>query len=164
MKKGIFFEERQRFSQWWIWLILLGFDAMYAYAVTQQVLLDIQFGNRPTSNIILLISLTAMLIITAVFFSFKLETRIDSDGIHVKFFPFHLSFRTYPWEKIRNCYVRKYKPVREYGGWGLRGLGDNRALNVKGNMGIQIEFIDGKRLLIGTQRFDEVSKILTSLR
>lgn len=164
MKKGLFFEERQKFTQWWIWLILLGFDVMYSVAVVQQVFMGSQFGKKPASNAVLLLSLAAMLLITAVFYSFKLETRIDSEGIHVKFFPFHFSFRSYPWEKIRNCYVRKYKPVREYGGWGLRGLGDNRALNVKGNMGIQIEFADGKKLLVGTQKFDEASKVLTSLK
>lgn len=164
MKNGILFSEKQKFNQWWIWLIILGFDGLYFLAIIQQVFFGVQFGSKPASNVALLISCGVMLIVTAVFFSFRLETEIDSYGIHVRFFPFHLSFRHYPWDKIRNCYVRKYKPIREYGGWGIRGLGSNRALNMKGNMGIQIEFIDGKRLLIGTGRFDEVSKILIGLK
>lgn len=164
MKNGILFSERQKFDQWWIWLVILSFDAMYIFAIVQQVFLGVQFGKNPADDIALIIALAVLLIITFLFYSIRLDTEISADGIKVRFFPFHLSFRIYPWEKIRNCYVRKYKPIREYGGWGLRGLGSNRALNVKGNMGIQVEFIDGKKLLIGTGRFDEVSKILTSLK
>ncbi len=89
---------------------------------------------------------------------------IKTDGIYVKFFPFHMSFRHYPWDQIHKSYVRKYNPILEYGGWGLRGLGKNRALNVSGNQGLQLELEGNKRLLIGTRKPDELNNIIHKRR
>lgn len=144
--------------------MIFGFDAMYIFAIVQQVFFGVKFGKNPASDTALIISLAVLMLMTLLFYSTRLDTEINSDGIHVRFFPFQFSFRHHPWETIRNCYVRKYKPIREYGGWGMRGLGKNRALNVKGDMGVQIEFIDGRKLLIGTGKAEEISSILVNLK
>jgi hypothetical protein len=39
-------------------------------------------------------------------------------------------------------------------------MGGNRALNMSGNKGIQLVTIDGLKMLIGTQKADEVTQIL----
>jgi hypothetical protein len=39
----------------------------------------------------------------------------------------------------------------EYGGWGIKYGKMGKAYNVSGNRGVQLEFTDGKRLLIGSQ-------------
>jgi len=161
MKKGVVFQESQRFTQWWLWLVVIGMDLMYLFAVGKHLFSQIQSGKEPQINSQIIIAVTIVFLITVLFLLLRLDTIIDDAGVHVKFFPFHLSFRHYGWETIANCFVRKYKPLLEYGGWGIRGTGKNKALNVKGNMGIQIEFHDGKRLLIGTSKFEEVSKFLT---
>ncbi|MBK8703741.1 MAG: hypothetical protein IPN33_08970 [Saprospiraceae bacterium] len=66
---------------------------------------------------------------------------------------------------MAKVYVRQYKPIAEFGGWGLRYSmsGKGRALNVSGNMGLQLEFKDGKKLLIGTQKPKEIELVLTNL-
>lgn len=53
-------------------------------------------------------------------YSFKLQTVIKTDGIYVRFFPIHIAFRKYSWDKLSKVYVRTYSPLAEYGGWGLR--------------------------------------------
>jgi hypothetical protein len=60
------------------------------------------------------------------------------------------------------CYVRKYNAIAEYGGWGWRlGLfGKGTAYNISGNEGLQLEFINGKKLLIGTQKLEALSGIV----
>lgn len=161
MKTKTVFEERQRFTQWWLWLIVIVMDAGYSFALGRHIFLQMQAGQEPQINTGMLIPVVIVFLITLLFILLRLDTIIDDAGIHVRFFPFHLSFRHYGWETISNCFVRKYKPLLEYGGWGIRGTGKNKALNVKGDMGIQIEFFDGKRLLIGTSKFEEVSKVLT---
>lgn len=74
--------------------------------------------------------------------------------------------RVIPLNNIANMYVRKYKPLREYGGWGLRmGLfGKGSAINVSGNMGIQIELKNGDRILIGTNKPDDAKRIIKDLQ
>ena len=62
---------------------------------------------------------------------------------------------------MEQCYVRKYSPLREYGGWGVRGsFGKNKAYNVKGNQGIQIELKKGGKVLVGTQRKTEAQQVI----
>ncbi|MDQ1088364.1 hypothetical protein [Siphonobacter sp. SORGH_AS_1065] len=55
--------------------------------------------------------------------------------------------------------------MTEYGGWGLRlGLfGKGIAFNVSGNKGLQLEFIDHKKLLIGTNKPEELTKVLSEI-
>ena len=55
----------------------------------------------------------------------RLETRIDEKGIFTYFRPFGFTKKFFSWDEIRECYVRQYSPISEYGGWGYRGLGSN---------------------------------------
>ncbi len=41
-------------------------------------------------------------------------------GICIRFFHFHLSFCRIPLEKLKKYEVRKYSPIKEYGGWRIR--------------------------------------------
>lgn len=54
----------------------------------------------------------------------------------------------------------------DYGGWGLRlgFFGKGRAYNISGNIGMQIVFKDGKKLLIGTQKSAEIKSFLERLK
>ncbi|PSR56463.1 hypothetical protein AHMF7605_24680 [Adhaeribacter arboris] len=166
MKTSVLFSETQRFKQWWLWVILLGINGIFLFGVFKQVIGGQPWGNNPMSNTALLISAGFFLLLTILFINFRLDTQIKEDGIYVRFFPFHLSFRYYDWNKIAKSYVREYKPIREFGGWGLRSgsFGKGSALNVSGNQGLQLEFTDGNKLLIGTNRPDELTKLLTQIK
>jgi hypothetical protein len=132
-------------------------------AVFVQLIGGTPFGNNPMSNMGLIITAVLTLLLTAFLMSLRLDTEIRSDGIYVKFFPFYLNFKKYFWYEISKCYIREYKPIREYGGWGLRGFIKNRALNVSGNMGLQLVFENNKKLLIGTNKPDEMKIVLMNL-
>lgn len=66
---------------------------------------------------------------------------------------------------MKKVYVRKYLPLREYGGWGLRWgiFGSGTAYNISGNMGIQLVLQNGKKILVGTQKAEECRRILEQL-
>jgi hypothetical protein len=61
------------------------------------------------------------------------------------------------------CYVRKYKPLAEFGGWGLRFGVSGKAYNISGNKGLQLELTNNKKLLIGTQKPEELSEALNKI-
>lgn len=166
MESTKLFAERQRFKQWWVWLILAGINGLFLYAVITQVIGGESFGTNPMSNTGLLITALFLILFTLFFLNIRLDTEINKEGIAVRFFPFQLKFRHYNWNTIDKCYVRKYSPITEYGGWGIRlGLfGKGRALNVSGNIGLQLEFNDGKKLLIGTNKPKELTEVLNSAR
>lgn len=159
------FEEKQRFRQTWLWVVLLAVNALFLYGIYAQIFNEGAFGNNPVSDPTLWGLSGSMLFLTLFFLLIRLETLIKEDGIYVRFFPIHLKFKKYAWEEIAKCYVRTYKPLMEYGGWGFRiGLfGSGGALNVSGKEGVQLELESGKKLLIGTQRPEEAKGALQEL-
>lgn len=163
MIEKMIFTEKQRFKQWWIWLILLGLNGSALYIGINHYLKKPLVGADPLDGFDLLILTFFILIFNLFFFFMKMESRIDQAGIAVRFLPFHWNERFYSWDSIQSAKVRTYKPILEYGGWGLRGWGNNKAFNVSGNQGIQIEFKNGKKILIGTSLPEEATQILSDL-
>lgn len=153
-----FFLEKQ-FVKWW-WLI------MFILAIIVIVIGTAFYTTLNTEeDTAVVVSLISILIAAPVVFALlylSLETRIDEKGILTYFRPFGFTRRFFPWEEVRKCYVRKYDPVVEYGGWGLRGVGQkSKAYNIWGNQGIQIITRDDRDFLIGTQEPDAAQNIIT---
>jgi hypothetical protein len=88
----------------------------------------------------------------------KLETVVRSDGLYVRFFPIHFRSKKLTADDIKEYYTRKYRPILEYGGWGIRYsfTGKGKAYNVSGNKGVQLILTNGKKLLIGSQKPDDL--------
>ncbi|MCA9859623.1 MAG: hypothetical protein KC438_07870 [Thermomicrobiales bacterium] len=95
------------------------------------------------------------------FLWFRMETTVSSDRIEIRMAPF--SHRVIRPSEIAGASARTYRPLREYGGWGIRGFSSNRAYNINGNQGVQLVLTDGKRVLIGTQKPDELEAAITSI-
>jgi len=54
---------------------------------------------------------------------------------------------------IRCVDVVTYRPISDFGFWGIRsGRDGERALTARGNRGVRLELSDGSKLLIGSQR------------
>jgi hypothetical protein len=165
MNNEILFTESQRFKQWWLWLILLGINGFFIYGLYEQVVAGQQFGNKPMSDTELFITCGLFFLFTILFFNFRLDTEIRSNGIYVRFFPIHFTYKYYPWSKISKLYIRQYSPIIEFGGWGIRLelFGKGKAYNISGDRGLQLIFTDNKKLLIGTNKPDELAQTLDKL-
>jgi len=137
------FYEIQQFRQKWIWTILL-------------IVLFVLF--LPIISGIISILFGVILILTGfcfiwLFYSMKLITEIKGDSIHIKFSPF--TTQIIPFSEIIKYEIRQYRPIIEYGGWGIRFNRSGKAYTVSGNIGIQIQLSVGKGILIGTQQPNE---------
>lgn len=149
------FEETQYFRQWWLWLIIIG-------SAASPFITTLWAGHSIHTS--LLFTLITPVLLIVLFRILRLDTIVDSTGIHYRFFPFHTKMQDVLWEDLTAAYIRQYKPIAEYGGWGIRyGFKSKKAFNVAGNMGLQLEFKNGKSLLIGTQKPDELQNLLTYL-
>lgn len=157
------FSETQKFRQWWLWFTFAGIKGVMGFFIVTQVLFGEPFGDNLVDNAALLIGFLFMLILSLLFFIMKLETRISDNGIAVRFYPIQLKFRNYRWEDLEEAYLREYSPIAEYGGWGIRYsfVGKGKALNVSGKMGLQLVFKDGRRLLIGTSKPEDIIQVLS---
>ncbi|MCZ2223975.1 MAG: hypothetical protein LC122_10125 [Chitinophagales bacterium] len=165
MSNEILFKEIQKFRQWWLWIIILIVDGIFLLGFFIQVILGKQFGDKPMTNQGLIIAVGLLLLINIIFANVNLETFIKNDGIYFRFFPFHLKFKHYAWNELSKIYIRQYEPLKEYGGWGIRFSlsGKGKAFNVYGNIGLQLEFNNKKKVLIGTNKPNELTKALEKL-
>lgn len=162
MENHILFTETQRIKQWWLWLILIFINGMNVWVLIKKYIYKEPFTNTPYHSYTgAEIATLITLLVTVLFLIMKLETVIKTDEIEVRFFPFHLSFRQYPSNTIESAFVRTYKPLAEYGGWGIRIGFAGKAFNVSGSYGIQLIFKDGRKLLVGTQKQTEASAAIS---
>lgn len=150
MEENIFYEE-QKFDQ--KWLRILIFVSFVAF-----ILLFFFVKNGYIIGGLIGIPIVVLILLL------KLKTIITAEGITVRFFPLYVFDKTLPWSSIASLHVRKYRPLTEYGGWGVRfsqkyGL----AFTTKGRNGLQIELKNGKKLLIGTQKSEKLKEILPLL-
>jgi hypothetical protein len=53
-----------------------------------------------------------------------------------------------------------FRPIMEYGGWGIRRGANGWAYNVSGNRGVRLVFRDGSTFLIGSQRAEELELVI----
>lgn len=160
--EDILFSEKQHFNMWMVISVLLV--SLIPVSVGVISYLNGNTGSTAMGRTTMLLVTGVILLVTVLLAVSKLETRITRKGIAVRLFPFQLDTRFISWEDIHSATVRKYNPLFEYGGWGIKGFRDDRALNVKGNMGMQLVLKDGKRLLIGTDKPEELEHLLRVLK
>ena len=165
METNVLFTEKQRFTQWWLWLIIAVVNLSVAYGAYLQFTTAIDPAGRPMDLVGFYIGLGLILLMDLLFVLARLETQISKAGIQVRLFPFHLKAKFFPWSEIAQSEVRTYQPLSEFGGWGLKWSlsGKGKAYNVAGNQGLQLQFSDGRRLLIGTQQQQEIQAVLQAM-
>jgi hypothetical protein len=155
------FEESQRFNQWWIYLVPVSAVLFSVYVTYEQLWMQRPVGNNPLDNDHLWIMWLFTLSILALIAIVRLDTQINNSGIHVRLRPFTSAY--FSWDQIEQAYLRKYKPLREFGGYGLRFSRSGKAYNIKGDEGLQLVLKNGKQVLIGTQKWDELEKTLEKM-
>ena len=161
------FSETQYFRRWWALAGVIALNGLFIFAIIQQVILGKPFGNKPApDNVLVLIEIIPLLLIFFVF-SIKLKVSIDEKGIRYRYYPFQVKATAIEWNELSDAYMRQYNSFYEYGGWGIRAgtAKVGRAINTSqsGNTGLQLQFNDGKLLLIGTRKPEEIKGIIDTV-
>ena len=158
-----FYREEQRFSQWWIWLIVLGIAAMMWWGFVQQIVWKRPFGTNPAPDWMMWLLLVLFGIgLPLLFLSMKLVVVVGRQAVDIRFWPFVK--REILFDEIAHFQVRSYKAIREYGGWGIRGgSGKKMAYNVSGYEGVELILKDGRSVMIGSQRAEALAQAIASV-
>jgi hypothetical protein len=149
------FKEQQKFTQWWIWLLLIGLGAIAVYGIIQQFLFGIDFGDKPMSNIGLIIF--TLFVFGFIYFNWymTLITEITDEGIKVRFVPFVK--KEIKWNELKSAKIVNYGFV----GYGIRlGSKYGTVYNMSGDKGLALELNNGKKFVIGTQKELELKKVV----
>ncbi|MBC7185845.1 MAG: hypothetical protein H5U38_02315 [Calditrichaeota bacterium] len=145
--------EVQHFRQPWLWALVLLLAGFSWYVLVAQILMGIRMGNHPAPDVVAVILWLIFGVgLVAFFWWTRLITEVRSDGLYIRFVPFHRKFKRLPYSELARFEACTYRPILEYGGWGIRYGRNGMAYNVSGNRGVQLEFTNGKRLLIGSQQ------------
>jgi hypothetical protein len=164
------FFESQRFRQTWVFVLLIGVMLpillLFGYGLYRQVVLGQPFGDEPLSNGMLITIIVANLAVLAAAMALlwfaHLDVAVRDRELAIRFVPFHLKPRTIAFDEIAQAQARRYRPIVEYGGWGIRYGFNGMAYNVSGNEGVQLTLRNGKRILIGSQRSEELERAIQS--
>lgn len=164
MNNSIFIE-KQRFTQWWIWLIIISINLLLVFMIINVITDASEKSFEVADSIGLGVIFFSLVLVNYFLTGTSLKTEINNEEIKIKFLPFIIKDKIIKWEDLTLCYVRQYSPIGEYGGWGYRFgiMGKGKAFNIKGNMGLQLQFNDGKNLLIGTQKAEELKQFLKNI-
>ena len=172
MDKLIYTEEqfiRQNPISWIILPVWLGLVALFTWGFYQQLYLGKPWGDNPTSDTALLtIGISIILFTGAIFmmvFNARLITEIHSNGIYYKYPPFINKLRFIDAGSIASYEVRKYNPIGEYGGWGLRKgyRRRNTAYNVSGSAGLVLKLKNGMKYTFGTVKPDDLRQAVEKM-
>ena len=189
----VLFREEQTQQSLWVKLLMIAATAAgvgpFVYGLYSQLVLGIPFGDKPISNtgLILFTLFVVVLIFLAnlLVFKSKLITVIDKEAIRFRYPPMINKERIIRKEFIEKFIVRKYKPLAEYGGYGIKkrrlrysvndkdrpaGVQRTRFKKIKstaytmnGKYGLQLYLKDGKELLIGTQRPEAIKRAMEKM-
>jgi len=152
MSDKIAFRESQSMRQWWLWAFVLG---------VQAISFTLVFREEGISTGILLWIIFPMFGINGLLYFAKLVTEVREAGIYLRFIPFHFKWVKIDYTNIEQYESIKYNPIRDYGGWGIKWGREGKAYNISGNLGVNLMLNDGKRIMIGSQRPDQMVEAIS---
>ena len=151
------FIENQRFTQWWVWAVMIV-PALIAVGTIIYFVAKLSLFSARLH--MLLLTLAIPLAVPALFFVMRLNIVLTSQHLTARFFPMRRRIELSDMTSFRAITYT----LRDFGGWGIKWARDGSlVLNVSGNRAIRINRRSGKSLILGTQRADDFAAALEEL-
>ncbi len=157
------YEEEQRFSNvTWIWVAMV----LLLLAAPTLTLVSDSVSQKDMTSVLLSTAFAFIPMVGMLLFA-KLQIKIDGGGLHYKFFPSVLKWRTISKDSIESFEVTPKKNLWEKleCGYGYRNNRYKRiiSMNVTGAKFARIKLTDGRRLKIGTINPESMERALRKL-
>jgi hypothetical protein len=141
---AVVFREEQYFD-WRIYAIIALAEMLTGASLLRGRAWSLDFG--------LVLAIGMGLVLVVIILLLHMTTEVTPSDLRVWFGWLPTYRRSVPVESIRSVEVVTYRPIAEYGFWGIRsGRDGERALIARGNRGVRLELTDGSKLLIGSQK------------
>ncbi len=88
----------------------------------------------------------------------RLDVEVRPNRLFIAFGPIHLIRKRIRFADIDSVRGITYRPLREFGGWGIRPRGSKTAWTVRGNQAVKVTLQSGKEVYVGSrfpQRLEE---------
>jgi hypothetical protein len=151
------FREEQRFHQWWVWVLIIVPTGLSWWPFVQQVIQGQPVGQNPGPDwLIWIVWILIGLGLPVLFGLICLIVEVTGEAVLIRFRPFMR--RAIPLSDIAQAEARTYNAVKEYGGWGVKGWSKAKmAYNVSGKRGVELTLTDGRSVMLGSKRADELA-------
>ncbi|MBV8488579.1 MAG: hypothetical protein JO161_09900 [Planctomycetaceae bacterium] len=108
-----------------------------------------------TLSLVLVVTLPFLL----VFGLLQMTTEVTPNEVRVSFGWIPIYRRAVAITSIQRHRVVEFRPIADHGGWGIRtGRDGERVFSARGNQGVRLELADGSKLIIGSQRSEELAE------
>ncbi len=153
------FEEHQRFRQRWLLLLLAVVVASAWVPLLVELLGD--GSDEPLWALFVYVALAGALLPGWILY-LKLSVVVDGEAVHIRFRGLPVN-RRIRFHEITEFEAITYRPVVEYGGWGVRWRGRGKiAYSVSGNEGVRLSLDDEKEVLVGSFRAEGLASVLAA--
>ena len=131
----------------WVWILIWGACLAAAGATVHSA------GRDPMSTTALVLTLGAVLLfpllMSALFLCLDVEVR--ADRLFIAFGPLHLVRKRIAYRDMESVEAVTYRPIREFGGWGIRPMGRKTAWTIRGNKAVRIVLRSDKQVYVGSR-------------
>jgi hypothetical protein len=145
------FVEEQRFTQVWIRVLVLA-ATIVAWVAVVTIVVD---GNDDEWFGAVVAGLLGIAL-PVLFLLARLVVEVHDERIVIRYRPF--TTRSIDLDSVTAVESVTYRPLREYGGWGIKGWSRRKvAYNVRGDRGALLTLSDGRTVLLGSQQPDALA-------
>jgi hypothetical protein len=158
------YHEVQHFQAWVYGVAYLP-GIVLAAGAGLQLFRGIPFGSRPMSDAGLLALSAAVLGFPLLLqgLLLRMETVVDQACLTVRFGTFGWVHRTAPLESIRSVTTVEFRPIRDFGGWGIRYAKGTWCYTTRGRRGVMVSTAEGKNFIVGSQTPELLESALRSV-
>lgn len=160
-ERQVWFHEEQRLTQWWLWAVLGLVAGLAWWAFIQQIVLGQPFGDSPAPDgVVGAVWVAVGLVLPWLLRAARLEVEVDQECVRVQYVPFMK--RRVGLDTIRTHEAISYRPLRQWGGWGIRWVpGRGWAYSARGDQGVRLTLLDGRIVLVGSQRAQDLEHAIS---
>jgi hypothetical protein len=140
----ILFREEQKFRKTWVWLIVI-----LSFMLAIGGLIVMGYTDPKEARLAIALVLPVEILVIAIFYYTRLETKVSSEGVAYRWKPFMRKFRTIHAAEIQSAELMK-APTLHYGyKWSLK---HGTIHNVSGEKGIRFNLNSHKKVFISSQK------------
>ena len=141
----VVFRETQRMPPSWrapVLAIAGGGALLYVWSASLA-------GGAGAATLIGLVAVVAGLAVASLAIVARLEVSVTGASVDVRWVP--LARRSIPFASIRQAEPVTYRPIRQFGGWGIRfGRRGARAYSMSGDRAVRLTLHDGSEIYLGS--------------
>ena len=153
----VLFREKQSFPLGYAKIALAVPPAVLAIITCRQIVWNHPWGSPPATNGDLLFLTALSLLVYVRLITVQVVTELRPQHLSVAMKGLWRRVRV-PIADIRTAIAIEYDPISEYHGYGIRSGPRGQAYIASGSQAVQLELRGGHKLLIGSQRFEELAR------